>query len=359
MATSDLANLSAVQRAERILDRAIPLLRSRFWTDGYQGFLPVEVWESGFLPPWTLYWFRALTRAACGRYSAARRDFQRAYNGAAEMACAYDPDDRAFDWSRATIDPAVVPQAIEAFGEVCPVLARFLHDLGYFCFRRGDWGYDPEALAPRTKEGAFGPSSRASGYFKTARQIVSPFNPNPYVLAGRAEFHSYARRFDFVMEDLAEAYSAVDDARDGRQIGTASGDFYASGRVYFQVGLLSYKFMHRGDREVLRNPAEREALELAVEKAPVALREVLTEDGSWIRLFRDSALCYFCVKQVVRAVPALVMLTDPLGDKGSGVRRAARQLLWDFIHGYGSEFTDDFTRYTSLVGYHLAPLGSA
>lgn len=344
-------NLHALQRAEEVASEALRHLDDNFWKDeGVRQFFDhPSVFQSHFPPPWTILWFRAIAKTSLGRASAARADWQDAYTRA--LKAAKSPDDDISEDS-----PLASLAVLEIGGSLFPIVARFLHDLAVFCFSQGDWGWNPEAH--EYIRGGYG----ARAFFDAARNIVnSQADPNPYILAGRASFCSYVRMEYEAILDIEKAYNTLEEKREGRPI-KADG-FYSTGRVYFHAGLLAYKYLHRDllirEGGSNRSPDDRRLgkFERAVEELKVRseeLGDMFESIPGANELFSRAAKSYLAMKVPFRALPALIMMTDPLKKSDDPSMNASRSLLWDFIYGFGSDFVESLVHYENLVAQYFA-----
>jgi hypothetical protein len=306
-----------------------------------------------FPPPWAALWFRAIARGSLGQTTAAREDWELAYNHAVDAAMSHKSS--VFPKLEGRYSQAYALQYLRLGGELSPIVVRFLHDLGEFCFKRGDWGWDPEA-----RRETFADGYGAKAFFDAAKAIAeSTSSPNPYVLTGRAEFYSYARREDEAVRDIAKAYAIVETYRDADAIGSTG--FYSSGRMYFQAGLLAHKYRLR--QQLACTPADTAsgtgrlaAFEAAVESIEDMELKELVKDQSGAgacELFQRSAKCYFGIKDPFLAIPALIMMADPSRDSGDESVRAARSLLWEFLYGFGTDFISELINYENLVAQYF------
>ena len=339
--SSEPRNLFSLQRAEY---EATQVIRS---LDSARGPLNIRVKVDGLhLQPWAAYWFRATARTSLGRKAKALLDWQRAYS----YAC-----------------PQKMPGAGQLTQEVQddlsitllsytsnPLIAKFLHDLANYLVDVGDWGWDPEK---RIKTYA---GNGAKQFFEASQKVGQDVGySSPYLLADYASFLSFARDEAAALQILAEAHERVEQMRAGREF-SASG-YCASGRVYFQVGLLAYKFRHRHallieSRAPFGGPQRErlEAFEKGVADLPAGeFKNCFEDDYTGPLLLAHSA--YMATRNPFRAIPCLILLADPLaarGEESCGI--GARHLLWDLIYAMGTNFASGLTNYENLVGQYFA-----
>jgi hypothetical protein len=354
-------NLLALEMAEQVASSVDRDVDSDLWAEpDIAEVLGERAYQSWFLPPWSLYWFRAMARSSLGKASSARRDWDRAYNRTGRFAFELPSESRTSDdqssegRSRGLGDQRKLLRTLQLAAEArCQVLGRMFHDLAVFCFQQGDWGWNPETGEhPNNGYGA-------EAFFDVACGV----SENPYTLSGRAEFLSYARLEDQAVKDVDRAINLIEKSRGGKAIGPDEGQYFASGRAYFQAGMLTYKYRYRervADKPVPRKDGETriKAFESAVANAVTneRLRAAFTDDTGERSsdFFRLSAQCYFAIKDPIRALPALIMMTDPLRETADTTQGAARQLIWDFVYGFGSGFVEDLVHYENLVAQYFA-----
>jgi hypothetical protein len=340
--------------------------------------------NTAFFPrPWCASWFRAVSRASLGLRGDALSDYKRAYSDLAELvrqerrAAADKSDMIPGSIEKAGADPGRVldiaddPSPFILAASRQPIMARFLHDVGMFLFEEGDWGYDPV----RDKERPPG----AQTFLDLAARLAGPQEAqvprNPYVRAGKALFYSFTRREAEAFEEIHQAFQDLEEARVAWQEENPGEEYYATGRIHFQAGLLAYKYLRGQIRitegEGVGQPHPERIKELEgkiakLSKSPATqaldllacFRREQLEDALWAtqRLFAVACRYYLRIKNPFKSLSALILMADPLRYDKSAPRQAARQLIWELAYGMGGDFTGNLIGYENLITRHfMAP----
>jgi hypothetical protein len=374
-------NHSALVIADRAAKKATALVR---WL---AAALPREARPFGyqegaeFFPrPWWASWFRALSKASLGLRSEALIYYRQAYRDLVnlieeELKAAHPGEptpDRNKEQKPLDISPDPAFFILAAYRQ--PVIARFFHDLGMFLFEEGDWGYDPVT--------GKGSPLGAETFLELAGMLADPKRqayllPNPYVRAGRALFYSFSRREGEALKEIHDAFCTLEEERRRWQSKGRSGDFYATGRVHFQAGLLAYKYLRGliGQTEGPRCGEPDMKRINALKKAIADIKKHPREDTASLMacfdtrrkraalsatrgLFATACRYYLRIKNPFKALSALILMADPLdivtGDDNKA-REAAAKLIWEFAYGMGGDFTSNLIGYENLVKERFAP----
>jgi tetratricopeptide (TPR) repeat protein len=372
-------NLLGLQEAERATTSAIlDLDNDVVWAEpSVSAFFDLQRFEAYFPPPWSVYWFRALARNSIGRIDEARDDWEQAYNliwlaasaGGESSAGGASSQIEYENVEAERVGAGLQGQAlnnITYYAEAhLRIAARFLSDLGSFCFQRGDWGWNPrEGERLRTGTGALAFYDAANAICNRNKLRVIA----PYVWTSCGEFYSYVRLEHMAVRALERAFKVLEEERE-----RANGPFFATGRVYFQLGMLAFKYQNqaklmnfeaspspRKDGQELKFQGERiaafnnEVNELK-ERSPVVWKYFQHPEGPG-DLFSLAVDCYLSTKDPLRAASAYIMMTDPLRSSDIPERVAARSLLWEFIYGFGTDFVGELAKYQNLITQNLVDM---
>lgn len=309
-----------------------------------------DFWPPLFPSPWPIYWLRGNIRSLMGKGDEARDDFKDATYLLAEAACAVhgiplDPQRRIPDDKRGQLRDLILDYASKSFDNSpapARLAARLYNDVGMFLYSSGDFRTATEAL-------------------KRAVEIdASNEDENPYHLSNLGFVLLSDNKESEAISPLIKSYQLMEMARSKWSANRApqgvgeEEEYYASGRIYYNLGLLIYKWTRDQDSM----PASRQQL----------LRDKISQGDEVLRtnfnpelnnhrpLFLTAAKYYLTIRDVTRALPALVMLGDPLkGGQGlDGLARAARQLLWEFSYGMG-DFVGELAEHQHQIDFYLAP----
>jgi tetratricopeptide (TPR) repeat protein len=309
-----------------------------------------DFWPPLYPSPWPIYWLRGNIRSLMGKSSEASDDFRDATYLLAEAAFeAYgvqlDHQRRIPEDRRSELKQFILQYASQKVGDLpapARLASRLYNDVGIFLYSHGDFRTATEAL-------------------KRAVEIDAKNNDgNPYHLSNLGFVLLANNEESEAISPLVQSYQLMEKAKNEWLVNSAKKstgkdeEYYASGRIYYNLGLLIYKWTRDQDSIPERR---RQLLSDKIRNNNGIIRAMFDpEHNTYRSLFQTSAQYYITIRDVSRALPALVMLGDPLKDLESldGLRRAARELLWEFSYGMG-DFVGELAEHKHQIDFYLAP----
>lgn len=326
-----------LERIKREKEQEIQLLEGKFHDD---------FWPPILASAWPIYWLRGNIRSLMGKNSEAFDDYRSSTYLLAEAACIAHgiPIDREkiiSDNVRGKLKNLILEYATQKCDSYCPakLVARLYNDVGMFLYSKGDFRTSVESLERSTT------IDRLNG------------DENPYHMSNLGFVLLSINKEADAVSLLVKSYQLMEISKNKwlkNSVVSGINNYYATGRIYYNLGLLVYKWI-------------RDSESIAESRSKVLMNKILTFDEqirslfdkdavTYKSLFKTAAQYYIAIRDVTRALPALVMLADPLKSRNNpdGPMRSARELLWEFSYGMG-DFVGELAEHQHKIDFYLAP----
>lgn len=328
LCSRERSNLSLLQRARMSADQAAHILTKIGQIRAKELSAPLEAYN--FFPrPWCIFWFRGVVRHSLGVPDAIT-DFRRSHTAIQQATRQH------FDIND---DQEITIVQLQTYcRQKAKVAARFYNDLGIILFEMGDMRSARRAL------------QLAAGKFPEDGQMQQGIDPdNPYIWSNLG-FILYSLKMEgAALAPLLRAYQIIEP-----QIKQNITGFYVSGRIFYFLGVFAYRWVYKSI-----DPYDQDQETLLGNKIHNLDMEYMSFFESISRAFWLLEMAfkqYLAVKDLARALPALLVCYDPLSseDSPSQIAKASRRLLWELCYGM-ADFVSTQLNYERMIDTYLLP----